>query len=77
MHGETETAQRVQHTSPEFASNAQVLATPHEGVALASFCGGRNAGGVEIFVFASSYGYKPTETVTRRNAADPKASYRP
>ena len=48
--------------SPELAGYAQVLATPHERVALASLGGSRDTGWVEILVFTSGDGDESTRT---------------
>lgn len=45
---------------PKFARDTQVFTTPHERIGLASFCRCRNAGWVEVFLFATGDGDEAT-----------------
>ena len=49
---------------PELARNTKVLATAHEGVALARFGSGRDAIGIEVFLFTACNSDQPTQTLS-------------
>ena len=49
--------------APQLASNSQVLATTHEGIALDCLSGGGNAAWVKVLLFTSSDSDKPTPRI--------------